>query len=263
VPQRFDTRVLRQPRWIAAIIVGVLISLAFVRLGLWQLDRLEERRADNATIEGRIVEPARPLVGIVGQYGDDVHEMAYRRAVAEGEFRTDAEFFSIGRTYDELSGTLVATPFDLVDGSVLIVVRGLVAPGTPGPPALGYQPANGRTAIEGPLQPGEQPTAIGESDPANGELTSLSRLDLAYIDEWVEGDVLPVMLMLDAWTVPYPEATPKPIPEQELTEGSHLGYAVQWFSFALIVVIGVAALVYKAGSEGAVSEADPGQTYPP
>ncbi len=78
-----------------------------------------------------MIEPARPLVGIVGQYGADVEEMAYRRAIAEGEFRTDAEFFSIGRTYDELSGTLVATPFDLVDGSVLIVVRGLVPPEAP------------------------------------------------------------------------------------------------------------------------------------
>jgi surfeit locus 1 family protein len=263
VPHRFDTHVLRQPRWIAAIVVGVLISLVFVRLGLWQLDRLEERRAENATIEGRMVEPGRPLVGILGQYGDDVQEMAYRRAVAEGEFRTDAEFFSIGRTYDDLSGTLVATPFDLVDGSVLIVVRGLVPPGTSGPPAPGYEHADGRMSIEGPLQLGEQPTAIGESDPANGQLTSLSRLDLAYIDRWVEGDVLPVMLMLDGWTVPYPQATPEPIPERELTEGSHLGYAVQWFSFALIVVIGVAALVYKAGSEDAVSEAAPGRTSPP
>lgn len=263
MPKQFDTHVLKQPRWIAAIVIGVLIALIFMRLGVWQLDRLEERRADNATIESRMVEPARPLVGIVGQYGDDAHEMAYRRAVAEGEFRTDAEFFSIGRTYDDLTGTLVATPFDLVDGSVLIVVRGLVPPGTPGPPAPGFQPADGRMAIEGPLQPGEQPTAIGESDPADGQLTSLSRLDLAYIDQWVEGDVLPVMLMLDAWTVPYPEATPKPIPEQELTEGSHLGYAVQWFSFALIVVIGVAVLVYKAGTEEAVSETAPDQTSLP
>ena len=228
--------------------------MVFVRLGLWQLDRLEERRAENATIEGRMVEPARPLVGIVGQYGADVEEMAYRRAIAEGEFRADAEFFSIGRTYDELSGTLVATPFDLVDGSVLIVVRGLVPPGSPGPPAPGYGPAKGTMSIEGPLQAGEQPTAIGESDPPDGQLTSLSRVDLAYIDRWVEGDVLPVMLILDSWSVPYPDATPKPIPEQELTEGSHLGYAVQWFSFALIVAIGVAVLVYKAGSDESVSE---------
>jgi hypothetical protein len=68
VTKKFDKRVLKQPRWIAAIIIGLLISVTFVRLGLWQLDRLDERRAENATIEGRMVEPPRPFVGIIGQY---------------------------------------------------------------------------------------------------------------------------------------------------------------------------------------------------
>ncbi len=253
----FDTAVLRRPRWIAAIVVGLMITLLFVRLGIWQLDRLDERRIQNTTIEHRMEEPPRPLVGILGQYGDDAEAMAYRHAVAEGKFRTEDEFFSIGRTYGDMSGTLVATPFDLQDGSVLIVVRGLVPPGTQGPPAAGYVPATGVMHIEGPLQPGEQSTAIGESPPDGGHLTSLSRLDLGYIDQWVSGDVLPVLLYLEGWTVPNPGNIPEPIPQPELTEGSHLGYAVQWFAFALIVFFGVAALVYRQGTAPLIIENEP------
>lgn len=257
---KFDKNVLKKPRWIAAVVVGVFLSLLFVRLGFWQLDRLDERRAQNAVIESRMAEPPRPLVGILGQYGDDTDAMAYRHAIAEGEFRRDAEFFSIGRTFDDLTGTLVATPFDLQDGSVLIVVRGLIPPETEGPPAEGFAPAPGQMEIEGPLQLGEQPSAIGESDPDGGELTSLSRLDLEYIDKWVEGDVLPVAMSLEGWTIPNPENTPVPIPQQELTEGSHLGYAVQWFSFALIVAIGVAVLVYREGTSDSLTEDATGRT---
>jgi surfeit locus 1 family protein len=117
--------------------------------------------------------------------------------------------------------------------------------------------------IEGPLQAGEQATAIGEPDPQDGRLTSLSRIDLEYIDEWVDGDVLPVMMVLEGWSVPYPNAAPEPIPQQELTEGSHLGYAVQWFSFALIVVVGVAVLVYKAVTDDSVNETALDQTSLP
>ncbi len=258
--KRFDKSVLTQPRWIAAVIVGLVVSLLFVRLGIWQLDRLEERRTENQVIETRLGEPPRPLVGILGQYGTDTDAMVHRHAIARGTFRTDAEFFSIGRTYDSLSGTLVATPFDLEDGSVLIVVRGLVPPGTSGPPAQGYEPAAGPMVIEGVLQDGEQATAITEPVPEGGVLVSLSRLNLEFIDEYIQGDVLPVSLMLDGWTKPYPNQAPAPIPDQELTEGSHLGYAIQWFAFALIVAVGVGALVYRAGTAESTTGIDSDQT---
>lgn len=230
------------------------MSLMFVRLGAWQLDRLGERRTENQVIEARLAEPSQPLVGLLGVSGGDVGAVVHRRATAVGEFRTDAEFFSIGRTYGALTGTLVATPFDLEDGSVLIVVRGLVPPGTPGPPAEGYGPASGPMVVEGMLLSGEQPTAIGERGPEDAALVSVSRLDLVHIDEYVEGDVLPVSMVLERTSVPNPNETPAPIPEQLLTEGRHLGYAVQWFGFALIVAIGVGTLVYRAGSSEAVTE---------
>ncbi|MEN8042056.1 MAG: SURF1 family protein [Actinomycetota bacterium] len=253
----FDTSVLRQPRWIAAVLVGAVLALLFVRLAFWQLDRLDERRAQNATTEERMSEPARPLVGILGQYGDDAGSMADRYAIAEGTFSVADEFFSIGRTYDTLTGTLVATPFDLADGSVLIVVRGLVPPGTQGPPAVGFQPADRSMTIEGVLREGESPSAISDPEPVDGHLESVSRLDLTFIDRWVGGDVLPVMMYLGETTVRNPAGTPEPIPQAEISEGPHLGYAVQWFAFALIVAVGVAVLVYRAGT---VSESDPDRT---
>ena len=251
---RFNNDVLRQPRWIVAIGTGLLVSLLFVRLGVWQLDRLEERREGNATIESRAAEPVRPLIAVLGQYGDDVAAMKHRQVSVEGVYRTDEEFFSIGRAQGDTRGTLVATPMDLDDGTVLIVVRGLVPPDTQGPPASGYSPPSGRVVLEGRIDDGEQPTAIGEPEPDGGKLTSLSRLDLAYIDDWIEGEVLPVTLLLESQSPADPDGSPLRVPPEELTEGSHLGYAVQWFAFALIVSVGVAVLVYRAGTDESKDE---------
>lgn len=244
------------------MVIGVLVSLLFIRLGVWQLDRLEERRAGNAIVESRAAEPVRPLVGVLGQHDGDVPSMKHRQVSVEGVYRADEEFFSIGRAEGDTRGTLVATPMDLDDGTVLIVVRGLVPPDTQGPPAEGYAPPSGRVVVEGRIDDGEQPTAIGEPEPENGRLTSLSRLDLSYIDEWIDGDVLPVSLLLEGQLPPDPGDTPIRVAPEELTEGSHLGYAVQWFAFALIVAIGVGVLVYRAGSDESRDETAPDRTSP-
>jgi cytochrome oxidase assembly protein ShyY1 len=37
------------------------------------------------------------------------------------------------------------------------------------------------------------------------------------------------------------------MPSEELGAGSHLGYAVQWFAFAVIAIVGLVALLYRAG----------------
>lgn len=253
----FDTSVLRQPRWILAIVVGVILVLSFVRAGMWQLDRLEERRVLNTTIEARTAEGARPLAGILGQYGDDVDEMLYRRATVEGVYRSEAEFFSVGRTVGEVQGTLIATPLDRSDGTVLIVVRGLAPPDTAGPPAVGFESPDGSVVVVGRIDDGEDRTPIGESDPEGGRLTSLSRLDLDFISRWVEGDLLPITLILEEQEPSDSEGTVLRIPPEELSEGSHLGYAVQWFSFAIIVAVGVAVLVYRAGVRDESTEVAP------
>ena len=229
------------------MVVGALLALLFVRLGMWQLDRLEERRAENAVIEARGSEQPRALEALIGQIGMEPSELVYRPAFVEGTYRTDLEFFSIGRTYGELSGTLVATPLELADGSLLVVVRGIAPPGVGGPPATGFEPPRGNVRLVGRLDDGEEPSRLGESPPDDGVLTSLSRLDLAYIDEWIEGDVLPVSLLLDEQEPPS-EVALEPIPPDELSEGSHLGYAVQWFAFAATVIVGVGILIWRAGS---------------
>lgn len=245
---RFDPKILRSPRWLLAIAVGVFLVFGFVRLGLWQLDRLDERRTLNATVEARQNEPAVPLSDLVLEYPNDVDAILYRSVSVEGVYRESDEFFSIGRIVSDVRGTLVLTPLDLPSGDVLIVVRGIVPPETAGPPAVGYETPDGTVRLVGRVDDGEEPAPIGESDPSDGVLTSINRVDLAFIGEWVEGNVLPINLILEGQTPSGANGEPMAIPMEELSDGRHLGYAIQWFAFALIVLFGVAGLVYRAGT---------------
>ena len=223
----FDRSVLRNPRWILAIVVALALAGLFVRLGVWQLDRLDERRASNALIEERTAGAPVPLDQLVARHGDDPADLVYRQAIVEGVYRPDLEFVSVGRTYGDARGTLVLTPFELPDGSLLVVARGVVPPELAGPPAEQHPPPSGAVVLTGRIDDGEEPLRIGEPDPDDGVLVSLSRVDLAYIDRWIAADVLPISLLLDASDPSAPSEQPARIPSEELTEGSHLGYAVQ------------------------------------
>ena len=251
----FDTATLRKPRWIAAILVGLFLAVASVQLGLWQLSRLDDRRAYNASVAARIDDEPQSLASLVGQFGTDPEDLVDRNAVVTGRYIGADEFFSVGRNYDGLTGTLVMTPLELDDGSVMIVVRGLVPVGTPGPPAAGYETPNGTVTLTGLIDDGEEPLRLGEPAPDDGVLSQISRVDLDYINTWYDGEVLPIDLVLENQVPPNPGESLIPVPRSELTEGSHLGYAVQWFAFAVIAAVGITALVWRAGSERTTDEA--------
>lgn len=258
----FDTATLRRPRWILAIAVGLFLAAAFVWLGLWQLSRLEERQTYNATVAARVDSEPRALEDLLGEFGDDPGALVDRNAIVEGRYVNADEFYSVGRNYDGLTGTLVMTPLLLGDGSTMIVVRGLVPVGTPGPPAVGYETPSGIVTLTGRLDDGEEPLRIGEPPPEDGVLRQISRVDLAYVNTWYDGEVLPYNLILEDQTPAQSGESPIAVPPSELTEGSHLGYAVQWFAFAVIAVVGITALVWRAGTERSSDETSVGTTTP-
>jgi cytochrome oxidase assembly protein ShyY1 len=181
-------------------------------------------------------------------------ELNHRQAIVTGRYLNDDEFFSIGRTYDGVSGTMVLTPLELEDGSVMIVVRGLVPVGTEGPPAAGYEVPQGQVTVTGRLDDGEEPLRIGEPPPDSGVIEGISRIDLAYIDQYYARDVLPVDIVLETQQPGNEDSAPFPIPVEELTEGRHLGYAVQWFAFAVVALVGTVVLIWRAGTERPTSE---------
>lgn len=227
----------------ATVAVGVFISL-----GLWQLRRLDERRELNDMIEERASQDAEPLGDLIEEHGGDAEDLVWRMAIVAGTYVGDAQVQVVGRSLGGVSGVNVVTPLLLADDEAIVVNRGWV-PIDDQPPS----PTSGRVTVTGVLR-GDEGSGLlggGSSDGA-----SLSRIDLTRIEADTGLDLLPVYLQL-ADQVPAADP-PTPMPLPEIGEGPHLSYAVQWFLFAAIVIIGFPVLVWRSG--GAVTPRLPPST---
>ena len=72
-----------QWKWLFATLLVFAGTALCIRLGIWQLDRLEQRRAFNAQFEAARAEPA---LDLNQQAPEDVAEMEWRSVKVTGEY---------------------------------------------------------------------------------------------------------------------------------------------------------------------------------
>ncbi len=224
-------------RW-AFFALALLVGLACIRLGIWQLGRLAERRAQNAAALAKIDLPALILPDDLKAAAD----LSYRRVSARGVFDPSQEVYLSDRSQGEISGVHVVTPLH-VEGSdqTVLVDRGWIADSVyrSQPPATWS--VEGPLEVSGLLLPTQhEPTLAFLADhlPGPGEppLRAWRALSIPGIQAQLPYPVLDVYLMQES---PAPsEGAPSPQTELDLSEGPHLGYAIQWFAFAAIAFIG-------------------------
>jgi len=204
-----------QRRAVTLAIGAVLVAAVCVRLGIWQLDRLAQRRARNAALAARLALP--PLAVTRSTPADSARE---RRVQARGVYDFAHELTWPGRSFEGTPGVALITPLKLADGSGVLVDRGWA----PSPDAFHVDH-----------------TLYREPDTA-------TVTGIALIPPRGRGDVavvgfLPFVIQDQA---PDPAAgLPRRWPPPAFDNGPHLSYAIQWFSFALIALVGTAVLIRK------------------
>jgi cytochrome oxidase assembly protein ShyY1 len=217
-------------------VVALVVAATCVGLGLWQLRRLEERRALNAMILDR--RSAAPIT-IDGASPGATSE-PYRPAAARGAYDVEHEVLLYGRSLDGEAGHHVVTPLVLADGGAILVVRGWVPFAMQTAPVRDAAPSADEVEVSGSLVPDE---GDGSSAPdANGIIRVL---DVAGIASTLPYDVFPLPLQLAEQAPPQLGSLPTPVPPPELSEGPHLSYAIQWFAFAAVAVAGGAILLRR------------------
>ena len=110
-----------QRRDIGLLVVALLVAGGCSRLGIWQLDRLRQRKARNAALAERL---ARPM--IEARAGISADSARQRRVIATGKYEFAAERTWPGRSYEGTPGVALITPLRLADGSAVLVDRGWV-----------------------------------------------------------------------------------------------------------------------------------------
>lgn len=231
-------------RWVAMSLFVLVISLLFVRLGLWQLDRRAERAQENQVYATRLASEPEPLLAVLGSVGSDVESLEFRRVGVTGTFRPDLEVLVRNRTNRlGTAGFHVLTPFELSDGSIVIINRGWVPLDADQVPLSGFPPPSGMVDMIGLVRLTEV-RSLGPVDP-EGDIHIFSRVDLDRLSRLYDSSLAPVWLQtLDTGE----RVLPEPLEPLAVDDpGPHLSYAVQWFSFAAISVVGYAVVLRQAG----------------
>lgn len=237
-------RTFLRPRWLVVHLVVVALAVGFVNLGLWQLRRLDERRADNARITANMSQPPQPLDVTLAEYGNDPDALIYRQVIVEGTYRPAEEVLLTPRTNGRTAGHHVATPLLTDTGQAVLVNRGWVPFADDDPPVEAAAPPDGQVTVTGVLLPTAEAARFGSPD-GGDRITYLSSADVDVIQPQVEVPLYPFSVVLleqepAAGDLPVPGAPP------EVSEGSHQSYAWQWFSFTAILLIGYPLLLRRS-----------------
>jgi surfeit locus 1 family protein len=246
-PQAFSLREVLTLRWILTSLLVILAALVMVRLGFWQLDRLQQRREHNARLSAGM---AQPPLNMNQALPPDLSEMEYRSVVASGSYDFTQEILLRNQIQDGQPGYHLITPFQIAGtAQVVLVDRGWIPLDQGSPEKRKIFQEAGTVSLKGVLsrfQP--EPNFLAGPDPqlAAGQtrLDAWSFLDLGRISPQFPYPLLPVYISLspDASKTGLPQPA---LPDVDLSEGPHLGYAIQWFIFALILLAGYPFYVRK------------------
>ncbi|MFF8035341.1 MULTISPECIES: SURF1 family protein [unclassified Streptomyces] len=246
-------RFLLSRQWVIITLVALLLIPTMIRLGIWQMDRYEERSARNRLVADALAAGPVPVERLAAPGEAVTRAERYRTVTAEGRFDTDDEVVVRRRTNaDDEVGFHVLTPFVLDDGRVLLVNRGWVPGDRTSQSAFPEVPAppRGEITIEGRLMPDETTEASGIKD-----LDGLPDRQIMLIDSGREAERLGARVLggYVAQTAPEPEdGTPERLGDPgEENAALNYAYAVQWWLFAAAVPVGWLVLVRREARERA------------
>ena len=221
-------------RLLSFLLLAAILGAACIRLGFWQLSRLGQRRARNAVVSARLSEPVVPITTL----RPDSFSVL-RRAMISGTPDFDHEIVLAARSYQGSPGVYLFTPLRTAGNDTAILVnRGWIYAPDGATVDLTRWRENSTTFVGyAELIP------RGLSNTPDGVLRRDARvareLNLVTVNSLLPYPVSSLYLVATEQdtTKPIAERVAR-LPAPALDEGPHLSYAIQWFAFAAIALIG-------------------------
>lgn len=225
-------------KWLLNLLALAFICL-FTSLGYWQLSRAHEKEKLLASFAQRTAQKP-----VTNKQLYTAKDWRFYQANVSGYFDNQHTFLLDNRTYQKKVGYEVYTPF-ITDSfnQILLVDRGFIPIGsrtvTPE-----IKPIIGHKTITGIFNLPPTYVALGEMTESK-QVTWPLRVEyvqLAKMGEFINKTIFPYVLILDPKS-PFAYALEWKVvimpPER------HRGYALQWFAFALTLLIISAGLNYR------------------
>jgi len=211
-----------------------VLTVSFVALGFWQLARNHHKQELVRKARAAYAAPAPDIASsevVVGNPGE-----------AKGRYDTTHDVVLRNIARGDRSGVDVLTPLVLADGSAVIVDRGWVATTGIGRPVTTTAPS-GPVLVRGIVY-GSSALSAQDTVKRIGNQLSLPRVDLDRIGHDLPYRLRP-MWITARYHDPAPArdapALPQPPPPDQV---NHTQYAIEWFAFAAIGIIGWPIALY-------------------
>jgi surfeit locus 1 family protein len=231
---------------ILATVLVIAASAVCARLGIWQLDRLSQRRAFNQRVT-----TVREMPELTLPSSEPLLNQEYRSVHASGTYDFGDQIAIRNQFHNGEYGFHLVTPLMLdggqsTDGAlrqVVLVDRGWIpAAGNGSSADWSKYDVSGDVSVEGVVRLSELPPSfagLAEPTPSadQGTVDFWTVIDIARLQKQIGYPVLPIYVQ----QISPAHAGEPPIPEPltlDLSQGPHLGYAIQWFGFAALFAIG-------------------------
>lgn len=236
-----------RPWWILSHLFVLALVGAMLAAGFWQLTRLQEKKDRNIKVAARASQPVVEVGTLVepGEF-DAVADLEYRMVTVSGEYLADQEVIVRSRSNDGAPGSWVLTPLELNEGDAVVVNRGWISnSGQYEAVPDSFSAPSGPVSVTGLVRQTETRGSFGPADPEGETVTNLARADIDRFDEQVPENLLPLYVQLAQQQPAITQTDPSPLPVPVPDEGPHLSYAVQWFIFATVAIIGYPMILVR------------------
>ena len=224
--------------WWLSILVLIGMGI-MVRLGIWQLDRLEWRRQLNADISAQIASD--PLVVSPETTRAELEAIAFRQVTARGYYDLEGQFVLLQQNLNGQAGVFLFTPLLLAnDDRAILVNRGWLPADQAEPADWSAYDESELVEITGFVQDSLKPPRATLSDYQNSIANPERQWFWPYIDaiqQQYPYELLPAYIQIEPGDdtqerLPFAVAS-----AVDLSEGNHQSYAYQWFAFALTLAV--------------------------
>jgi len=220
--------------WTTLLVLAAIGVMA--RLGIWQLDRLDQRRAFNTRVTAQM--NAVPLTLTGDALSADLINMEYRSVSVRGQYDFSQQVALRNQAWDDKAGVALFTPL-MIEGSkqAILVERGWIPLDDTARENWSKYDEPGTVEVRGLVRASQDRADFGNLTDPEGALSVWNLANVSRIRSQISHPLLPVYIQ----QAPDPTWTSLPHrlePELDLTEGPHFGYAMQWFLFAGVLGLG-------------------------
>jgi len=242
------------------VIAGIGLA---IRLGFWQIDRNAQRQAKVNQIQAIQSMPVLDLDQLPIPQG--IEDMEYRQVVATGKFDFEHQVALRNQVRSRMTGTdpgyALVTPLVLSNGWVVLVERGWIPMEYDSPDAWAQFDEPGTIKVDGFIRKSMEKGELGSTlvdptlSPGQEKLDFWNYINLPRMQEQLPYELLPIYIQQasseNQEELPYPLAV-----EPDLDPGAHLGFAMQWFFYAGLLLIGYPIWLKKQNKKASPEKTD-------